>query len=150
MAGRKPKKVYVYDIKGTYICMFENMMEFRKVYYPKDIFKRPLFIHKELGYNYEYMEDLELIAFVDKSIGRDRIKYLVAIHNSEYCKKIDNSSNTKVVQVLNLKHEVIAEFKSVRLLTKLMPHFNASTIYRQLTKEPTHSFNEEGLFFKYK
>ena len=78
MAGRQPHKVYVYDDQGHYICMFNSMQEFRKVYYPEDgIFKRPLFVHEELGFKYHYMKDLELIAVTDRSIGRDRLKNII-------------------------------------------------------------------------
>jgi hypothetical protein len=151
MAGRTPKKVYVYDDKGHYICMFNSMQEFRKVYYPEDgIFKRPLFVHEELEFKYHYMKDLELIAVTDRSIGRDRIKNIITIHESDYCKKEDNSPQSKAVQVFNLKNELIAEFKTARLLTKLMPHIHQSTISKHLNNKPIKNFNELGLYFKYK
>jgi hypothetical protein len=150
MAGRQPHKVYVYDDKGIYICMFENMVDFRKVYYPKDTNKRPLFVHEELGFKYHYMKDLELIAVTDRSIGRDRLKNIITIHESEYCKKEDNSPHSKAVQVFNLKNELIAEFKTARLLTKLMPHIHQSTISKHLNNKPIKNFNELGLYFKYK
>jgi hypothetical protein len=150
MAGRQPHKVYVYDDQGIYICMFENMVDFRKVYYPKDTNKRPLFVHEELGFKYHYMKDLELIAVTDRSIGRDRLKNIIIIHESEYCKKEDNNPHSKAVQVFNLKNEVIAEFKTARLLTKLMPHINQSTLSRQLNNQPVRNHNELGLYFKYK
>jgi len=150
MAGRQPHKVYVYDDQGIYICMFDNMVDFRKVYYPKDTNKRPLFVHEELGFKYHYMKDLELIAVTDRSIGRDRLKNIIIIHESEYCKKEDNSPHSKAVQVFNLKNELIAEFKTARLLTKLMPHINQSTLSRQLNNQPVRNHNELGLYFKYK
>ena len=150
MAGRQPHKVYVYDDQGIYICMFDNMVDFRKVYYPKDTNKRPLFVHEELGFKYHYMKDLELIAVTDRSIGRDRLKNIIIIHESEYCKKEDNSPHSKAVQVFNLKNELIAEFKTARLLTKLMPHIHQSTISKHLNNKPIKNFNELGLYFKYK
>ena len=151
MAGRAPRKVYVYDDKGHYICMFENMVEFRKVYYPEDgVFKRPLFVHEELGFKYHYMKDLELIAVTDRSIGREGLKNIIAIHESEYCKKEDNDPQSKAVQVFNLKNELIAEFKTARLLTKLMPHISQSTFSKQLNTKAVKSHNESGLYFKYK
>jgi hypothetical protein len=151
MAGRKPHKVYVYDEEGIYICMFENMVEFRKVYYPKDTFKRPLFVHEELGVKYHYMEDLQLVATPQRSAGRDLLKRILAIHNSEFCKKEDNNVETRAIQVFNLKNELIAEFKSQRLVLKFMPHLNQSTLSRQLNiAKHVKTHNELGLFFKYK
>lgn len=149
MSGRNPNKVYVYDEEGKYICMFESMVEFRKVYYPEDVGKRPLFTHEELGVKYHYMEDIQLIAVTDRSVGRDNLKKIMAIHNSEYCKKQDHV-DTKTVQVFNIKNELIAEFKNQRLLTKMMPHINESTVSRQLNNKNVKSYNKLGLLFKYK
>ncbi len=149
MAGRKPHRVFVYDEEGTYLCMFDSMTEFRKVYYPNDIGKRPLFVHKELGYEFHHMDDLELIAF-NKRPGRDLVRKILAIHKSEYCKSID-SEDLNPILVFNLKHECIAEFKNARLLLKLMPHVNQSSLYRHLNvSKKVKTFNESGLFFEYK
>jgi hypothetical protein len=152
MAGREPKKVFVYGVDGTYICMFDNMVEFRKVYYPADTGKRPLFNHEELGVKYHYMLDLELIAVTTKSVGRDALKRIIAIHESEYCKKEDLSSDKKPVLVYNLKNECIAEFKNTRLLHKLMPHILPGTVSNQLNSTTLNpkSHNELGLYFVYK
>jgi len=151
MAGRKPKKIYVYNDDGSYVCMFLNMMEFRKVYYPKDgIYKRPLFRHEELSHEYHYMKDLKLIAITNRSLGRDKIKRLIAIHDSEYCKKEDYDVDAEAVQVFNLKNELIAEFKTARLLTKLMPHINQPTLSKHLNTNSIKTYNELGLYFRYK
>jgi hypothetical protein len=151
MAGRKPHEIYVYDINGKYLFMFESMAKFREVYYPDDVSPRPLFVHTEIGYKYHYMKDLDLIAFEDRSVGRDNIKYIIAIHNSEYCKKEDVDN---IIQVYNLKNELIAEFKNLRLLSKLMPHLHISSVSRQLSvknriyKKQKHT--SLGIYFKYK
>lgn len=149
MAGRKPHKVFVYDNQGKYICMFDNMVDFRKVYYPKDTSKRPLFLHEELDVKYHYMNDIELIAFTSRT-NRELIKRIIAIHDSEFCKKEDNYADNKAVQVFNFKNELIAEVKTARLLTKLMPHINQSTLSRHLNTEHLKTHNDLGLFFKYK
>ena len=149
MAGRNPNHVFVYDNQGIYICMFESMVKFREVYYPNDIGKRPLFNHEELGIKYHYMEDLKLIAVTDRTAGRDLLKRIIVIHNSEYCKK-DDLYNNKAIQVFNLKNELIAEFKNQRLLHKLMPHINQATVSRHLKNKSVKTYNRLGLFFKYK
>lgn len=152
MAGRDPLKVYVYDEKGSYICMFDSMVEFRKVYYPNDIGKRPLFKHEEFDIKYHYMEDLELIAVTNRAAGRDLLKRIIAVHNSEYCKKEDENSDKRPILVYNLKNECIAEFKNLRILHKLMPHIHLTTVSRQLNSTTLNpkSHNEIGLFFVYK
>jgi hypothetical protein len=148
MAGRKSQKVFVYDEDGTYICRFDSISEFREVYYPNDVGKRPVFLHEELGYKFHYMNDLNLIAFT-KRCGRDLTRKILAIHNSEYCKSIDFENNNPVL-VFNLKKQCIAEFKSARLLLKMMPHISQATLHRHLnTSKKIKSFNDHGLFFEY-
>lgn len=157
MAGRKPIGVFVYDTQGKYICKFDNMTVFRSVYYPSDEFKRPLFRKKELGLAYELVQEAGVIAYQER-VGRDITKQLLAIVNSEYCKDEDYLDSKRPVQVLNLKNEVIAEFKTVRLLTKMMPHIHANNISRHLTantreegrKNKRRRFTSIELFFKYK
>jgi len=157
MAGKKPIEVFVYNTDGSYICKFDNMAEFRKVYYPNDIGKRPLFNNKELGIKYHYIPECEVIVYPER-VGRDTTKQLLAIHNSEYCKQEDNFEDRKPVQVFNLKNELIAEFKTLRLLTKMMPHISHSVVARKLVFDENHEdrvykakkFTSLGLFFKYK
>lgn len=156
MSGRKPIEVFVYDLQGKYICKFENMTMFRNVYYPADEFKRPLFRKKELGVNYEIVQEADVIAYQER-VNRDITRQLMAIVNSEYCKDEDYADNKRPIQVFNLKNELIAEFKTVRLLTKMMPHIHANNISRHIIsnaqeerKKKRRKFTSIGLFFKYK
>lgn len=156
MAGRKPVNVYVYDLDGVFICTFDSMVAFRAVYYPDDKFKRPLFVKRELGVHYELIRECGVIAYRER-VFRDDTKFLIAIENSEYCKAEDNALKNKPIQVFNLKNELVAEFKTLRLATKMMPHISQATISRHLinSETKTYSYNpkrhtEVGLFFRYK
>lgn len=155
MAGRTPIPVYTYALDGKYQGKFDNMSQFRKVFYPDDLFKRPLFKHRELDIYYEYIPEAQTIAFKER-VYRDTVKRIVRIIESDFCKDMDSKYTGKPVEVYNLKGEKIAEFKTPRLALKLMPHLSGGLIHGQLRttlkehlKSPD-SHNESGLFFKYK
>lgn len=148
MPGRKPKKVFVYNEDGSYICTFLNINEFRTVYFPKDVGKRPLFINKVRDIPYEHIRDASVIAYLER-VYRDDTIYNLAIINSEFCKKQDKEDN-RAVQVFNLENELIAEFKNARLCKKLMTNINQSTISRQLKSDHKNKVNHSELKFKYK
>lgn len=152
MGGRVPLKVFTYTSTGEYLQTFDSIQEFRQKYYSNDTGLRPIFRHKELGFEYHFNEKEKIVAVLER-IGRDKIKRIVAIHNSEYCKKEDKTNKKPPVQVFNLRGELIAEFKNQRLLTKLMPHISQSTLTHQLTKSKnkfSKTYTPVGLFFKYK
>lgn len=151
MAGRAPIKVYIYRFDGKYLGFFDNITMFRGVYFPEQHYKKPLFTKNELGCDYEILDDCEIVA-VQEKIGRETIKKIVAIDKSEFCKNEDNFSARRPVQVYNMKGELIAEFKTQRLLTKMMPHINQPTLTRQLKKGGStfHAHLTTELFFKFK
>jgi hypothetical protein len=151
MSGKPKQQVFVYTFDGKYLERFSSESEFRQTYYPTDIGKRPIFCWKELEFIYHINFSREIIAFKERP-GRDKIKLILAIHNSEYCK--DSDYNNIPVQVFNLKGELIAEFRSQRLLSKFMPS-RQSSINNALTQSRhTGKYKvanpEGGLFFKYK
>lgn len=146
MSGRKAQKVFKYTKDGVYIKSYDCINDFRKEMYPEDIAPRPIFTHKVLGQEYHRGRDGSMTFKV--RTYRDDVKYMVAIIDSEYCRDIDKN---KPIEVLNIKQEVIAEFKNVRLLTKLMPHISDATIYQQLNRNTNKSrYSSSGLFFRYK
>jgi len=157
MAGREKKQIYVYSLKdGSFVESFETQTECLKKHFPKDISKRPLLIHSfriatsknkekqtiKFGINENFM-------FFEERIYRDDVVFLFRIYNSEYCKK---EKESKEIEVFNLLGEKIAEFKNLRLLTKLMPFVNASKLTRKLNgiSKNVNRHNRLGLFFKYK
>lgn len=144
MGGKKPIKVYEYAFNGEYIKSYDNINEFRRLNYPDDKGKRPLFNYKFREIKYHMLEDS--IAFI-KRPGREAIRLVIAIHNSQYCKQTEYDNP---IEVFNLKGEKIAEFKNQRLLNKLLPQFNDSIINRQLKSTRKQCLNNMGLYFKYK
>ena len=155
MAGREKKQIRVYNNKGEFIESFDSQTDCLNVYFPS---KRPLLVHdikvfslfhkKEIKTKYGTIDN-ELY-FFDKAIYREDVIYIHRIAISKYCKK----EKEKAVEVYNIQNEKIAEFKSLRLLTKMMPHLNQSVICRELNRKnlnvKRHKGLEEDLFFKYK
>ncbi len=113
MAGRPKEKVHIYSLDCAYIRTFDCINDFRKHYWPEDIGKRPLFLKKENGCEYEIIDEAEIIALKCRP-GREAIRLIIAIDSSEYCKPQD-SNNPKPVQVYNLRGDLLAEFASQRL-----------------------------------
>ena len=146
MSGRKKQKVFRYTKDGIYLKTYDCINDFRKELYPEDIAPRPIFNHKVLGKDYHIARD-DSMSFKSRTY-RDDVKYLRAIVDSPYCKSIDKS---KPIEVLNIKQEIIAEFKNLRLLTKLMPHISYATINNQLNRNTVRERHSAlGLIFRYK
>lgn len=152
MSGRPKEKVHIYDLDCKYIRTFDCINDFRKHYWPEDIGKRPLFIKQELGHDYQVIEEAEIIALKTRP-GREAIRLILAIENSEYCKKQDQEDNIPV-QVFNLRGDLIAEFASQRLVSKMMAispirvsnHLNNS----KRNKTRAQKVMPGGLIFRYK
>lgn len=139
----------MYNGKGAYIQSFESIASFRKEYFPNDIGKRPILVYKEFDIEYYYNREFDYIIMSARP-GREKIKQIIAVHNSEFCKKQD-ANDQKPVQVLNLRGEVIAEFKSQRLLSKLVPNMTPTGINRALnSKAKRANITKSELFFQFK
>lgn len=148
MAGREKIITHLYDEKGVYIQSFESMAQFRALYFPEDIAKsRPIFRHREFGIDYHYNKDLGIILLKERP-GRERIKQIISVHNSHYCKRTDDAD--REVQLLNLRGEVIAEFKSQRILSKLVPFLPDSHITNSLKSKNVRNIVKHELFIRFK
>lgn len=146
MGGRKSIEVVMYDFTGKFIRTFESMNEFRRTYFSDDVGNRPLFVREAGNHKYELLD--EGIAFTER-VGRDKALYVLDIINSPYCKKSDLGETP--VEVINLEGDVVAEFRSLRLLTKMMPHIKQSTISYSLNNTKNHNKRGGcGLKFRYK
>jgi hypothetical protein len=147
MSGRQKIKVHLYDDNGAYLRSFETIEDFRESYYPNDIGKRPIFTHSEFGMDYHYIKNLNLIALKERP-GREMIRKIVAIHRSPYCRKQDLVANP--IELINLRGDVIAEFKTQNLLLKLMPELCQSTVTQHLKYNMTKKINSLGFHVRYK
>jgi hypothetical protein len=151
MAGREKMKLYVYNLKGEYLHMFNSQVEFRDHYYSTDIAKRPVLTFSELGYSYHYNEARDILAFQSR-VGKGIVKRVNAIHNSKYCCKQDTSEVTNIpVEILNDRGDVIAIVKSQHLVSVLIPSLPQPSVSRFLREDEVerHSFNKTGLSCRY-
>lgn len=151
MSGRPKRQVFVYATDGSYIQKFESENDFRRAYYPDDVGKRPIFAWNELGYDYHLNLSYEIMAFRERP-GREKVKLILAIHQSEFCKDTDYDETP--VQVFNLKGELIAEFRSQRILKKFAPN-KYTTAHQRLSSTGFNNVYKVtnppgGLFFRYK
>lgn len=145
MAGREKIKLYSYNLEGKDAQKFESTSDFRRAYYSDIKGKKPIFTHNTMGLDYGIHKD----RIVFKSpVGRKKAVLCYRIHTSPYVKNEDKL-DIRPIQVLNLEGEVIAEFKTLRLLTKLT-NINPSLVTRQLTSTTTSCAKTSGLTFKYK
>lgn len=151
--GRPKIKVHIYDFDCKYIRTFDTIADFRRHYWPEDICNRPLFIKEELNCKYEVIREAGIIAMQDRP-GREAIRLILAINDSEYCRKQDQNEDYRPVQILNLRGEIIAEFATHRLAVKLMPHLSQARLSHQLSKSKNNVKRNQvvqgGLIFKYK
>jgi len=151
MSGRPNQKVHIYSLDCAYIISFDCINDFRKHYWPEDIGKRPLFLKKENGCEYEIIDEAEIIALKCRP-GREAIRLILAIDSSEYCKAQDQDDDYKPIEVYNLRGDLIAEFKTQRL-AGLLCSVPLVRISQQLTRKPSIKNKQVypgGLIFKYK
>lgn len=158
MSGRLKQSLFVYNLDGTFREAFISKQDFRNHYFPTDKGPRPILCNyerlKTKRLNNEvihYSVHNDFIIF-DQRVYRNDIILLLEIHFSEFCKKSDKEEE---IEVLNIKHEVIATVKNFRLLTKLFPHISLSTMNSQLktgfkNTPGSKSYSKSGLFFRYK
>lgn len=145
MSGREKIMVYSYNFKGADARIYGSQSDFRDFMYPVMKGKKPIFTHKTLGLDYGIHKD----RIVFKSpVGKQKAVQCYNIHISPFVKKEDKI-DARPVQILNLEGEVIAEFKTLRLLVKLtgLPE---GTISHQLNNTREKRTKKSGLIFQYK
>ena len=145
MSGRPKQQVFVYNTDGKFIKAYESRSEFNRIYYPNDSGKRPLVVNK-YGFKLFTNSNEELVACYTR-IGRDKLVRLIKESKSIFCKDFSKFNNRKV-KLLNLKGEVIADFKNLRIAAELTK-VPLSTIYGQL-ESPEIDSPHIDLIFKYK
>lgn len=147
MAGRPAQKIYEYNFSGEYLRSYDSIQEARQRYYSEDTGSRPIFVKQELGE--EYHITFEDTILLKNRIGRDNIKFLLRVVQSEYYNLA--TPDDQPIQVFNIKDELLAEFPSAYIATKLMPQ-HSHLIYTHLRLANTQRRPKRGsdLTFKYK
>lgn len=146
--GRPNKEVFEYDFKGKYIRKWDTENEFRRNYYTEDVGRRPIFVDSIKNIEYHITHN-STIAFTERP-GRDFIKILLRIHNSDLCNFKNNDGSKRPIQMFNLKDELLAEFSSIVIAEKLTT-INRFTIEGQLKRGDKKTKGLVGdYYFEYK
>ena len=109
-AGREKQRLFLYDSNGKYLRQYNSHSELRNDYFPNEENKRPLFNSKKWKhFKYDVLEDG--CFYSNYRIGRENLLKFERITNSKFC--FNNAKHDKPVEVFNLMHEKIGEFKSL-------------------------------------
>ncbi len=143
-SGREKQKLFLYDKNGKYLKSYESQQDLRNEYFPSEENKRPLFNSKKWKhFKYDVLPDG--CFYSNYRIGRENLLKFERISNSKYC--FNNAKHDKPVEVFNLLHEKIGEFKS-SYFAHLLTGETLVTIYRDCKTgkgEPKSHY-----YFKYK
>lgn len=146
-AGRAPIKVYEYTLEGKFVQTYDCINDYRNKYYAEDAGKRPLFVNTVERIDYDLSPN-DTIAFKQR-VYRDHIKFYLKIINSMYCNF--NKTDTRKVQLYNLKGEVLTEFKNLNVTKHLLSHLiSPGTMASQVNQTGPLSKNSSELVVRYK
>lgn len=146
-AGRAPIKVYEYTMEGKYVGQYDCINDYRNKYYPEDTGKRPLFVNRVENIDYDLSPNNTIV--FKQRVYRDHIKFYLKIINSLYCNF--NKTDTRKVELYNLKGEVLAEFKNLNVAKHLLGHLlSPGTMASQVLQTGPLSKNSSELVVRYK
>jgi hypothetical protein len=141
---REAIKCYEYYPDGKKVRTFKSLAEVRKEHYSSIKGKHPIFDSRQYR-DFPIFKILPNGNVLFKVVaGRDKAKYAYKLHNSDLL-FLPNEQGQRL-QMLNLQHEVIAEFASFRIAYKILK-IPQATIWGSLqeTSTPKNDF-----YFKYK
>lgn len=145
MAGRTPIEMFEYTSNGKYIRKFKNQAKCREYYFPHIAGKIPILRFKKMGIKYTVLNNGNFL--VKERLGRDNIRFLRRVHESEYCTDLI-TKNKKIVQVFNLEGKLLLEARNMNILTK-MTNIPQGTI-NQALKANSKQVPRSEFSFKYK
>ena len=145
MAGRIPIKIFEYNRDGKHIRTFQNMSLCRSFHFSDIDGKYPILRFKRVGIEYGLTKDENYL--VKERLGKQRIKYLRRLHESEYCTDLITRRH-KTIQVFNLEGILLLEARNLIVLTKLT-NIPQTTISQQLSRG-VQSIPKGEFLIKYK
>ena len=144
MAGKAPIKIFEYDRDGKYIRTFQNMTLCRDFHFSDIDGKMPILRFKKVNINYGLTKEGNYL--VKERLGRQRLKYIRRLHESEYCTDLIAKKH-KIIQVFNLEGVLLLEARNATILNKLVC-IPQGTISQQLSRSVQHPKGE--FLIKYK
>ena len=145
MSGKAPIKIFEYDRDGKYIRTFQNMTLCRDFHFSDIDGKIPILRFKRVGIDYGLTKEGNYL--VKERLGRQRLKYLKRLHESEYCTDLITKRH-KIIQVFNLEGVLLLEARNLIVLTKLINILHG-TISQQLN-HGVQSVPKGEFLFRYK
>ena len=145
MAGRVPIKIFEYDRDGKYIRTFQNMTLCRDFHFSDIDGKIPILRFKRVGIDYGLTKEGNYL--VKERLGKQRLKYIRRLHESEYCTDLITKRH-KIIQVFNLEGILLLEARNLIVLTKLT-NIPQTTISQQLSRG-VQSIPKGEFLIKYK
>ena len=145
MAGRVPIKVFEYNRNGEHIRTFQNMSLCRDFHFSDIDGKVPILRLKKVGIEYGLTKDKNYL--VKERLGKQRMKYLRRLHESEYCTDLITRRH-RIIQVFNLEGVLLIEARNLNVLVKLT-NIPQTTISQQLS-QGLQSVPKGEFIFKYK
>ena len=142
MAGREKIKLYQFDLKNRKQKMWNCMQDIKNEYYNGTRF--PMF---QINPDYHALPDGTYVT--KQRYTRDELAAIIKISNSVYVNDAKVKKDDKEIEVFNLANEKIAEYKNIRIASKLST-IPAGTIYSQLNKSKGKKSTLSELIFKYK
>ena len=144
MSGKAPIKIFEYDRDGKYIRTFRNMSLCRDFHFADIDGKIPILRFKRISIEYGLTKDGNYL--VKERLGRQRVKYLRRLHESEYCTDLITRRH-RIIQVFNLEGVLLIEARNLNVLVKLT-NIPQGTISKQLSRSVQHPKGE--FLIKYK
>ena len=151
MSGRPKKEVYEYTTEGVYIRTYKSISEARQFHYPEDLGSRPIFVKKINGNDFHVTKSNTIL--ITKKIYRNNIIKSYKIWKSKLCNFYNSSNSNKIVQMFNLKGELLAEFSSMIIARIILaPEYATSTIYSQSIGRRAEGIDylSNDFYFKFK
>ena len=130
MSGRAPIKIFEYNRDGKHIRTFQNMSLCRSFHFSDIDGKIPILRFKRVGIEYGLTKDENYL--VKERLGKQRIKYLRRLHESEYCTDLITRRH-RIIQVFNLEGVLLLEARNATILNKLVC-IPQGTISQQLSR----------------
>ena len=145
MSGRAPIKIFEYDRDGKYIRTFQNMTLCRDFHFSDIDGKIPILRFKRVGIDYGLTKEGNYL--VKERLGKQRLKYIRRLHESEYCTDLITKRH-KIIQMFNLEGVLLLEARNLNVLVKLT-NIPQGTISQQLN-HGVQSVPKGEFLFRYK
>jgi hypothetical protein len=143
-AGLEKINLYQYSSEGKYLKCFNSCSELRAVYYSDIAGKFPLMRGKRWElFEYEQLPDGTF--YSTYRLGKKNLLRCERIFKSKFC--VNTSSSDKEVEVFNLNHEKIGEFKN-KYIADLLTGISHNKISHDINRGK--GIPKEEIYFKYK